>query len=141
MFEERTSIRAGMAPAGNRQPTFELCEDPDLRGSMLQLECSRTAKSGFKGVTKTIGKSWQARSLVGGKLQHVHSSDCPRDCAIALARLAWCTRELMQTAAMENSSRSDALGMQALKLEVEEQALKSVRVFTKAGVGAYADDV
>ena len=130
-----------VAPAGNRLPTFELCEDPDLRGSMLQLECSRTAKSGFKGVTKTIGKSWQARSLVGGKLQHVHSSDCPRDCAIALARLAWCTRELMQTAALENSSRSDALGMQALKLEVEEQALKSVRVFTKAGVGAYADDV
>ena len=45
----------------------------------------------------------------------------------------------MQTAALENSSRSDALGMQALKLEVEEQALKSVRGFTKAGVGAYAE--
>ena len=50
-----------MAPAGNpvdgRQPTFELCEDPDLQTNMLQLEYSRTAKSGYKGVTKTIGKS------------------------------------------------------------------------------------
>ena len=73
----------------NRSPLIELCEHPVAPGIMLELQLSRTAKSGFKGVTKTSGKSWQARIMIDGKLHHVHSSRKPRDCAI---RLAWAVR-------------------------------------------------
>ena len=73
-----------MAPA-NRLVATEPCADPLEPGKLLQLELSKTAKSGFKGVTKTIGKHWQARVTHEGKAFHLHSSIDPRHCAIMLA--------------------------------------------------------
>ena len=75
-----------MAPA-NRLVATEPCADPLEPGKLLQLELSKTAKSGFKGVTKTVGKHWQARITHAGKSHHVHSSLDPRHCAIMLALL------------------------------------------------------
>jgi len=69
----------------NRQMATEPCADPLDPGKLLQLELSRTAKSGFTGVTKTIGKHWQARVTHEGKAFHLHSSIDPRHCAIMLA--------------------------------------------------------
>ena len=75
---------------------------------MLELQLSRTAKSGFKGVTKTSGKSWQARIMIDGKLHHVHSSRKPRECAIRLAlaerlKTAWENGEMARYEAEEMS--------------------------------------
>ena len=73
-----------MAPA-NRLVATEPCADPLEPGNVLQLKLSRTAKSGFKGVTKTVGQHWQARITHEGKAFHLHSSIDPRHCAIMLA--------------------------------------------------------
>ena len=75
-----------MAPA-NRLVATEPCADPLEPVNVLQLKLSRTAKSGFKGVTKTVGKHWQARVTHAGKSFHLHSSLDPRHCAIMLALL------------------------------------------------------
>tara|TARA_B100000768_G_scaffold105296_1_gene97780 strand:- start:163 stop:540 length:378 start_codon:yes stop_codon:yes gene_type:complete len=75
-----------MAPA-NGEIATEPCADPLEPVNVLQLKLSRTAKSGFKGVTKTVGKHWQARITHAGKSHHVHSSLDPRHCAIMLALL------------------------------------------------------
>ena len=93
-----------MAPA-NRLVATEPCADPLEPGKLLQLELSKTAKSGFKGVTKTIGKHWQARAMVGDKLMHVHSSLDPRHCAIVLALVK------RQVADMVNTPEKDVLQM------------------------------
>ena len=64
----------------------ELCPDPLHPGKVLTLELSSTAKSGFKGVTKGAGKTWQARLHIDGELRHIKSSSSKRQCAIALAQ-------------------------------------------------------
>ena len=69
----------------NGEIATEPCADPLEPVNVLQLKLSRTAKSGFKGVTKTVGKHWQARITHAGKSHHVHSSIDPRHCAIMLA--------------------------------------------------------
>ena len=96
--------------AANGSPLIEPYEDPVSPGIILELQLSRTAKSGFKGVTNTSGTSWQARMMIDGKLHHVHSSRKPRDCAIRLAwaerfKTAWDNGEMARYEAEEEKSK------------------------------------
>ena len=69
-------------------PLFESCDSwepdgPTLGKVLLQLKPGST--TGYKGVNKVKKNSCQARRTVGGKFQHVWTSDSPRACAYMLA--------------------------------------------------------
>ena len=69
-------------------PLFESCDSwepdgPTLGRVLLQLKPGST--TGYKGVNKVKKNSYQARRTVGGKVQHVWTSNSPRECAYILA--------------------------------------------------------
>ena len=69
-------------------PLFESCDSwepdgPTLGKVLLQLKPGST--TGYKGVNKVKKNSYQARRTVGGKVQHVWTSDLARECAYVLA--------------------------------------------------------
>ena len=71
-------------------PLFESCDSwepdgPTLGTVMLQLKPG--SATGYKGVNKVKKNSYQARRTVGGKVQHVWTSNSPRECAYILAAL------------------------------------------------------
>ena len=60
------------------------CCEPDVP---MELVLATGTVTGYKGVIKVTDQTFAARRKVNGKLQHLWSSDDPRECAYVLARL------------------------------------------------------
>ena len=71
----------------HRTPATELWASSLFDGKPMPLVLAPGTASGFKRVIKVDNNTYAARRTVGGKLQHLWSSDDPRECAYVLARL------------------------------------------------------
>jgi len=73
--------------ASHPSPPLELW-DMDIPGfRVVPLVPAPGTASGYKRVKKVNSKTYQACRTVGGKQQHVWTSEDPRECAYVLARL------------------------------------------------------
>ena len=71
-------------PRRREKPATELVA-AGCFGEGCELVLRPGTASGFKGVRRLDSKTWEARTTVDGKTQHIWSSKDPRECAIYYA--------------------------------------------------------
>ena len=106
--------------ASHPSPPLELW-DMDIPGfRVVPLVPAPGTASGYKRVKKVNSKTYQACRTVGGKQQHVWTSEDPRECAYVLARLELepLSEEEIKTAC--KAAAKDRVKCRALKRKQEQ---------------------
>ena len=72
--------------ASTRRDLTEPFAHPLFGGEVMELKLAPGTKTGYKGVSKGVKKTYQARATIDGKLRHVWTCSDPQECAFMLAR-------------------------------------------------------